>query len=370
MTTATATLDDQQQSDPLLQLAATHEAAILALELQVAHALSWPLRARLAALDHAIAAQWPTRTGTAATPVDAAVRARAVRELNHLIEEVDGRRVAAAVLDAATRAAALGNAQALEQIAVQTAGPRTPFVRVQTPLAPTEPWALQPPVRAVATAAGKTAAVHLRDAAKALTTAETPAQARAAIAVAERAPNALETATGWAVNRASDDSVRAAAARQSAQTLWIAERDACVVCLALSGTLADPLTGEGFDEEATFGAPGSAMPVWPPGQPLLAPPRHPHCRCHIVVWLGTAPGRPDLPETLRREALRSILRGFSRPSESHRVRVAAAERLLRGGQAAHLPKSVRAYAASAVLAGRFPTRDVPRWPSDQPRRAA
>lgn len=375
MTTPTEPAADRRQQPDLLLLARAHDAAVLALELQAARALSGPLRRRLAALASTVRAQWPARTGAAVTPVDVALRARIVDQMRVVAAQADAAQVEAAMIRAANRAALLGGTHAEQQVALQRFGAPSPFVRVAQKTAPrrpatgTPPAGLERPVRAVAEAAGDTAAGHLQDAVKALTAAETPAEAQAAIAFAERAPDALDVATAWAVNRAANDSVRAHAARLGAQTMWIAERDACVVCLALSGHLADPNEGEGFDEEATFGAPGSAPSVWPPGHPLLAPPRHPRCRCHLVVWLGSAPGQPDLPSTLRHEARRSILRGFSRPSEPHRIRLAAAGRLLNTG-AADMPKSVRAYAAEAVAAGRFLTRDVPHWPSSQPRRAA
>jgi hypothetical protein len=367
--------DDRNKQPDLLALARAHDAAVLALELQAARALSGPLRARLVVLARTVRSQWPSRTGAAATPVDAALRARAVDEMRAVAVQVDASQIEAAVIRAANRASLLGDTHANAQVALQKFGPPSPFVRIAEAAGAPAPAAmgpateLQKPVRAVAGAAGDTATVHLQDAAKALAAAETPAEAQAAVAAAGQAAEALDVAMAWAVNRAANDAVRAHAARLGAKTMWVAERDACVVCLALSGHLADPNQGEGFDEEATFGKPGSAPPVWPPGHPLTAPPRHPRCRCHLVVWLGSAPGQPNLPSTLRHEARRSILRGFSRPSEPHRIRVAAAGRLLDTG-AADMPKSVRAYAATAVAVGRFPTRDVPHWPSSQPRKAA
>ena len=69
---------------------------------------------------------------------------------------------------------------------------------------------------------------------------------------------------------------RAPLIQSSMRLVWIAERDACLTCLALAGHVSDPNSGIGFDEDASF-SPHGAPPVWPPGMPLLAPPRHPNC---------------------------------------------------------------------------------------------
>lgn len=87
----------------------------------------------------------------------------------------------------------------------------------------------------------------------------------------------VERASRWAVNHSYNAGIRATALKNNARLLWLAEPDACQVCLALSGDIADPGIGLGFDEEATFGKPGSAPPVWPPNQPLMQPPRHVNC---------------------------------------------------------------------------------------------
>ena len=128
--------------------------------------------------------------------------------------------------------------------------------------------------------------------------------------------------------------------------LWVAETNACVHCLALSGTIARP--GSSFDGSATYGA--SPLPTF--DGPVMAPPRHPNCRCTLEPAVS-----PEFAAALRREADRSVLRGFSLESESMRVRVDAAERLLARGVDA--PKSVRAFARGAVRKGEFPTRGRP-----------
>lgn len=155
-----------------------------------------------------------------------------------------------------------------------------------------------------------------------------------------------------AVNRAAHDT----AVDHDTRLIWVAERTACVVCAALSGDVVG--ADEDFSPHATFG--DKPTEWWtPPGVTLLRPPRHPRCRCRVEPWLGHAgpPGSLSLPEALKREAQRSILRGFSVPSESETVRVRAADRLLARGT--QLPKTVRAYARAAVNRGRFPTRTLP-----------
>lgn len=199
-------------------------------------------------------------------------------------------------------------------------------------------------------------------------------QLRTAMARAAQVSNPVKQAASWTVNRASSGGILSAAVSRGARLLWVAERDACVVCLKLSGTLCDPGQGVGFDEEATFGKPGSAPSVWPPGMPLMMPPRHPHCRCHPELWYGPArdEGGPfdnavynnpqiaagvDLPAALRREAKRSILRGWSLPSESAKARLDAADRLLAIGSG--MPRTVEDRARRAVHNRRFTERSVP-----------
>jgi hypothetical protein len=348
MTTPTLAPPQQYRPPPDLQALAEQQAATLLLqELAAASAASWPLRSALATLNRML------RAATIGGDLPPTARARIVAQLSAVAADLDPQAVADRLIAAAEAAARTGSVNAAAQIGLT--------------LADLPPATLERTVTAVADAAGDQAAAHLADAVQALRSADTAEQARAALAVADRAPASVELAAGWAVNRAANDAVKASARHLGAELLWIAERDACVVCTALAGHVANPATGVWFDEFATFGPHRPPAP-WPPGQPLMRPPRHPHCRCMVVVWLGSASGQPDLPASLQHEARRSILRGFSRPSESHRLRLAAASKLL-GTGAADMPKSVRQYAAHAVAAGRFPTREVPRYPSAH-RRAA
>lgn len=143
---------------------------------------------------------------------------------------------------------------------------------------------------------------------------------------------------------------------QGLRVVWVAERNACLTCLRLSGTVIDPNSGTGFDEDATFGAPGSAPAVWPPGRPLMAPPRHPNCRCRLRI---IAASNTLVPQALRREAERSVARGWS-DHASRRSRLNAAERLLDRGS--RLPKTVQERARRDVARGTFSTRHRPRAP--------
>jgi hypothetical protein len=139
--------------------------------------------------------------------------------------------------------------------------------------------------------------------------------------------------------------------------LWLAEPDACVTCQGFAGRIA--AAGQPFD--IAFASIFTDKPhLWPAG-PVEHPPAHPSCRCECVVWLGVAPGAtgPSLPEALQREAQRSILKGWSLPSESGAERIRAARKALARNPAA--PASVKAYSRRAVTAGRFPTRTVPHY---------
>lgn len=166
-------------------------------------------------------------------------------------------------------------------------------------------------------------------------------------APAQQAVTAAERTTTWVANRAANEGVKAVADQLGVERIWIAERDACVHCLGLSGEVSKD--GK-FDASKTFHT--KPLAVWP-GPDLTSAPRHPHCRCRTQVWLGSADGvgPVDFPAALRREAERSILTGWRLPTESERARIEAAERLLQRGT--KLPKTVQARARTAVKRGRF-----------------
>lgn len=158
------------------------------------------------------------------------------------------------------------------------------------------------------------------------------------------AANVAERDVATLVNHAGNAGTTAVADRLGYSTVWVAETNACVECLAYSGRVAKP--GKAFPGGLTYGA-KSYNP-----EPIDSPPRHPHCRCTVEPLVA-----PEYATALRREADRSVLRGFSLESEPMRVRLDAAERLLDRGVDA--PKSVIAFARRAVKAGEFPTRGRP-----------
>jgi hypothetical protein len=161
----------------------------------------------------------------------------------------------------------------------------------------------------------------------------------------------VRTAINTAVNLAAHD----AAVEHGAELLWFAEPDACVVCLALAGSVVG--ADEDFDETATF---GRHPTPWhrSSGEPLR-PPRHPRCRCRCEPWLGHAAGGgvTTLPMALKREAQRSIALGWALDSEPDSVRRDAANRLLARG--ANLPKSVKWRARHQVDHAKTFKRPVP-----------
>lgn len=224
------------------------------------------------------------------------------------------------------------------------------------------------------------------------------------LAVADQAGNIVERTARTVTNDELNEGLAAAAVHVGGRLVWVAERDACVACLALSGQIAEP--GDVFDWRLTFGAQAYQPKGYSAAGELVAielerPPRHSYCRCRVSPWLGhdQAAARAvthdwaqaiedaqakgdqvavdaarkaaaaaadsaafDLPAALRREAERSILRGDALPSESENVRLQAADRLLaRIGSDKNspspsgwrVPASVKARAERAVKRGRF-----------------
>lgn len=198
--------------------------------------------------------------------------------------------------------------------------------------------------------------------------AETAEDVETAFAVARRSVTRTERAARSGVNRGLSAGTSEVAAATGTQRLWIAERDACLHCLAYAGLVA----GTGADgRPAPFpGGRTFARKSYHP-EPVANPPLHPNCRCRVRLWRAEwdGDGETSVPEALRREALRSVLRGWSLPSESERARLDAARRLLeRGGL--NMPKSVQDYARRSIRQGSFGKgRDFPDTPIlDRPRR--
>jgi hypothetical protein len=156
-----------------------------------------------------------------------------------------------------------------------------------------------------------------------------------AIAPVVQNPAKTKAATAWAVNAASNSAVAKIAKERNMDYCWIGERDGCVHCQAYNGEFSND-KGQ-FPTELTF----ANKPLKVYGGKLVHPPLHPHCRCHIEIGISQ-----DYADALKREAVRSILKGIKLPSESEKVRIDAAERLLEEDPVA--PESVKKYSARMV----------------------
>lgn len=138
---------------------------------------------------------------------------------------------------------------------------------------------------------------------------------------------------------------------------WVAERDACVNCLAYAGKIV-PAGGEWQKGLSWDPNQNDPQPISKGGG--VRPPLHPHCRCRPVPWdpAWAKPGEVSLPDAVSREAQRSIARGFSLPSESNASRIRALKELLKGNP--DLPKTVLERARRDLNNGGFARgRSVP-----------
>jgi len=158
------------------------------------------------------------------------------------------------------------------------------------------------------------------------------------------AGNAVKRDVTTLVNAAGNAGSTAVADAAGVPTVWVAETNACVTCLGYSGEIARP--GKNFPAGRTYGKTSTVS------APIAHPPAHPNCRCTVEPLRS-----PEYAVALRREADRSVLRGFSLESESMGVRIDAARRLVENGVDA--PKSVIAYARRSIRAGEFATRGRP-----------
>jgi hypothetical protein len=163
-----------------------------------------------------------------------------------------------------------------------------------------------------------------------------------ALAPLLRAANRVTQTTTSEVVSAANLAVRAVANGAGLLSVWVAERDGCVRCLAYAGKTVE--SGKDFPGGLTFGRPAAKKPP-----SISGPSLHPHCRCFLEPL-----NDPSYAEALEREARRSILRGYSLESETQGVRLDAAKRLLEKGSGA--PKSVDAFARKSIRAGAFADR--------------
>lgn len=144
-----------------------------------------------------------------------------------------------------------------------------------------------------------------------------------------RSVNEMRGAAQYATHATANAATIAAAQEAGADLVFVPERDACV-------RHCNPRGGD-------VGAAAISVP----------PPLHPWCRCRLEEYVD-----PAVPRALKRESVRSTLRGFSLPSESEAERLRAAAELL--GRRPVAPESVKAYARRAVREGNFPRgRKVP-----------
>lgn len=169
-----------------------------------------------------------------------------------------------------------------------------------------------------------------------------------------RAVTRIDATVAAATTRAAAEGVLDVARDTGASVVWVAERDGCLHCLAYAGEVTTP--GVPFPPGLTF----ADRPL-PAHGVLVGPGLHPHCRCTLDVLNA---GDERVAEVLKREARRSVLRGWANPTESGPAKVRAADRLLATAAGRDLPKSVQAAARRAVRAGTFGDEEAP----DRPRR--
>lgn len=334
-----------------LALIYQHADEVAALEDAAAAAATASLRSRLQGVSAWLASTWVRRFGSLDAVADPSGLHEVLNELRLRLRGVSGVDASSVVLLYGDRALTMGVKQAGSEIGVSL---------------PIEA-SLTDATSAAAAAIPGNLAGRLGRAEKLLSVIRDSKHDDVvpALAAAHTAINDVDRAARWVVNREVNNGIGQLASVLFADTMWVAERDGCVVCLAYSGVVAP--YGRDFPPDLTFGDPGKLPAIWPHG-PLDAPPRHVHCRCRVTPWIGhdtdgarlaSIPGwhkgqasaNQSLSDALKREARRSILDGWSLASEPESVRLDAADRLLKRG--ANMPKSVEARARKAVKAGRF-----------------
>ncbi len=107
------------------------------------------------------------------------------------------------------------------------------------------------------------------------------------VAQATKAANRVESNTRWVANRAVAQGTGRVAEAHRMPRLWVAERDACLACLAYSGQVALP--GEPFPEGLTFADRSYVRGV------VDDPPLHPNC-----VPAGVAISSPPISAGYKR----------------------------------------------------------------------
>lgn len=363
MTTTTAPSQPQApQTPPGWQVLAQRAAEVLAIE-TAATAVLTPFRRSLQGLMRSVMATWVRTTGGVHQQADPLQMAAITAVVLGQLDDLDTSGVAGPVQQHAEEAVRLGWEHTLTELRTVDTYPGVDLSSEIDDVTRTIRWGYLPvdpvarrEIQRIETVMRARVADATREAYRLGETGRWTEVANV-VARAMQAATGAERIAHWVVNYAANQGARDVAAKLGFQRVWIAERDACVVCLALSGTVS--VEGR-FKPNATYGR--KPMPVWPAGAPLLQPPRHPWCRCRCEVWRGSVPGYtgPDLPAALRREAERSILTGWRRDSEQESVRLAAAKQVLR--RRSTLPASVQHRAQLAIARGAFaphPRKPVP-----------
>lgn len=156
----------------------------------------------------------------------------------------------------------------------------------------------------------------------------------------------------WTATEGINAGTSAVAKRLGRRLIWVAERDACLHCLAYAGWVVEP--GDSFPVGLTFGDHSDLGGV--PYAPL-----HPGCRCQVRLTEeepgAPPPGRstPTMAARLAAEARRSVVYGWTEHA-SGAATIRAMSRLL--DQGAGLPASVERRARELVRTGM--TQDRPK----------
>lgn len=163
-----------------------------------------------------------------------------------------------------------------------------------------------------------------------------------------QAVSRAEATTRAVANEGVNAGVAEVARTMGLRLIWVAERNACLHCLAHAGWAVEP--GELFPAGLTFDplATGRVRAVaWPP--------LHPNCRCRVRTYSGPAGAPPrdrsqvDPAARLAAEARRSTVYQWT-DYASGAAKRRAAEALLQAG--ADLPVTVERRARAALRRGR------------------
>lgn len=183
------------------------------------------------------------------------------------------------------------------------------------------------------------------------------------LAKVKQASNTARQAAQTTVNASSASAMEAVGISLVSQggsykKVWWTERNACVHCQAYAGETAE--LGGSFQGGLTYGK----KPITENDVPSC--PLHNSCRCRQEL---IATNDSAIPAALKREAGRSIVKGWSLESESQSARLYATEKLLEqidrnnnrlpGTNTQFLPKTVISEAKKAIRDGKYKNRKVP-----------